>query len=96
MAQEACLKIIRNLHNMKEEKRKSFFSYWSCCCYSAFITYLRKHYKRTNEQRQYLLDTLQAASDMGVAHIRPDIIKNLQYNIALYDHTEDNANDQSN
>lgn len=70
---------------MKEEKRKGFFSYWSCCCYSAFVTYLRKHYKRTNEQRQYLLDTLQAASDMGVAHIRPDIIRNLQDNIALYD-----------
>lgn len=89
MAQEACLKIIRNLKNMKEEKRKSFFSYWSCCCYSAFVTYLRKHYKRTNEQRQYLLDTLQAASDMGVAHIRPDIIRNLQDNIALYDKEEE-------
>lgn len=31
------------------------------------------------------MDTLQAASDMGVAHIRPDIIRNLQDNIALYD-----------
>ena len=81
---------------MKEEKRKSFFSYWSCCCYSAFVTYLKKHYKRTNEQRKYLLDTLQAASDMGVAHIRPDIIRNLQDNIALYDNTEANAYDQSN
>lgn len=81
---------------MKEEKRKSFFSYWSCCCYSAFITYLRKHYKRTNEQRKYLLDTLQAASDTGVAHIRPDIIRNLQDSISLYDNKEDNAYDQSN
>ena len=90
------MKIIRNLKNMKEEKRKSFFSYWSCCCYSAFVTYLRKHYKRTNQHRQYLLDTLQAASDMGVAHIRPDLIRNLQDNIALYDNTEANAYDQSN
>ena len=90
------MKIIRNLKNMKEEKRKSFFSYWSCCCYSAFVTYLRKHYKRTNEWRKYLLDTLQAASDMGVAHIRPDIMRNLQDNIALYDNTEANAYDQSN
>ena len=77
---------------MKEERRGSFFSYWSCCCYSAFVTYLRKHYKHTNEKRKYLLDTLQAASDMGVANIRPDIIRNLQENIALYD-KEDEYNE---
>lgn len=42
------------------------------------------------------MDTLQAASDMGVANIRPDIIRNLQDNIALYDSTEGKANEQSN
>lgn len=35
------------------------------------------------------MDTLQAASDMGVAHIRPDIIRNLKDSIELYDNTED-------
>lgn len=43
-----------------------------------------------------MLDTLQAASNMGVAHIRPDIIRNIQDSIALYDNTEANAYDQSN
>lgn len=42
------------------------------------------------------MDTLQAASDMGVAHIRPDIIRNLQDSIALYDNTEVNTYEQSN
>lgn len=49
MEQDACLKIMKNLKNMKEEKRKSFFNYWTCCCWTAFIVYLRNHYRHMNE-----------------------------------------------
>lgn len=52
------MKIMKNLKNMTEEKHKQFFSYWSCCCWSAFITYLRDHYKEKNHKRRLLMDAL--------------------------------------
>lgn len=84
MLQEACLKIIKNLKNMKQEKRSSFFSYWSCCCYSAFINYLRKKYKRANHKRQLFLDALQYAKGNNLFNVRPDIIASIQNQIDLY------------
>lgn len=84
MLQEACLKIMKNLKNMKEDKRSSFFSYWSCCCYSAFINYLRKKYKMANRKRKIFLDALQYAKDNNMFNVRPDIVANLQEQIDLY------------
>lgn len=61
MVQEACIKIIKNLHNMKEEKKGSFFSYWTMIVYTAFITYLRKHYAYINKKRHMLLTAVEYA-----------------------------------
>ena len=69
---------------MKQEKRSSFFSYWSCCCYSAFINYLRKKYKRANHKRQLFLDALQYAKGNNLFNVRPDIIASIQNQIDLY------------
>lgn len=48
---------------MREEKHGSFFSYWSTVCYSAYLTYLRNHYKMVNGRRRMLLTALEATKD---------------------------------
>ena len=94
MAQEACLKIIKNLRNMDESQHANFFSYWSCCCYSAFINYLKKHYRRINRKRKVILDALQYAKDNNLFNVRPDIVKSLEEQIDLYNaSTKDGAED---
>lgn len=91
MLQEACLKIIRNLKNMKQDKRSSFFSYWSCCCYSAFINYLRKHYRRINHKREFFLEALQYAKDSNLYNVRPDIVRIIEDQISLYSAPKNNG-----
>ena len=41
---------------MKEDKRGSFFAYWTRCVFTAAITYLRKHYTEQNRRRGYILE----------------------------------------
>ena len=84
------MKIIKNLKNMNEDKKDGFFSYWSSCCYTAFVTYLRKHYERVNKKRQFFLDVLQYAKDRGLFKVRPDIVSELQRQIDLYNDGEKN------
>lgn len=84
------MKIIKNLKNMNEDKKSAFFSYWSSCCYTAFVTYLRKHYERVNKKRQFFLDVLQYAKDRGLSKVRPDIVSELQRQIDLYNDGEKN------
>ena len=90
MAQEGCLKILKNIHNMDGERHAQFFSYWSCCCYSAFINYLKRHYKRMNRKRKVFLDALQYAKDNNMFNVRPDIVANLQEQIDLYNASTNN------
>lgn len=45
------MKILKNIHNMKEEYRKSFFNYWTRCVFTAAVVYLAKHYNRVNLKR---------------------------------------------
>lgn len=52
------LKILKNIHNMKEEYRKSFFAYWTRCVFTAAVVYLAKHYKGVNLKRKLYLDAL--------------------------------------
>lgn len=52
------LKILKNIHNMKEEYRKSFFAYWTRCVFTAAVVYLAKHYKSVNLKRKLYLDAL--------------------------------------
>ena len=48
---------------MKEEYRKSFFSYWTHAAWSAFMVVLAKHYKYINFKRQLIIDTLNDVKD---------------------------------
>jgi len=65
MIQDGCLKIIANLKNMKEEKRKSFFAYWTRCVWTAAIVYLGKHYKYMNNKRKLMLEAIAEAASQS-------------------------------
>lgn len=91
MAQEACMKIIKSLKNMRGDKRSSFFSYWSCCCYSAFINYLTKHYRRINRKRKLFYDALQYAKDNNLYNVRPDIVRSIEEQMDFYNAPNNNG-----
>ena len=55
MTQEGCVKILKNLKNMKEEYRKSFFAYWTLAATSAFMVVLAKYYKEQNLKKELLM-----------------------------------------
>lgn len=92
MAQEACLKIIKNIKNMREEKRSGFFSYWSSCCYTAFITYLRKYYRMLNSKRKILMLALQHSQNKFGTN--PQLIRNLQQQVEQYENQNGENNDE--
>ena len=53
------MKIMKNLKNMKEEYKSSFFSYWTRCVRTSSIVYLKKHYKDVNYKRKLIIDKLE-------------------------------------
>lgn len=58
MTSEAVLKMMRNLKNVREDKRNSLFSYFTLCANCAYVTFLRKKYRRMalmEEYEQYVL-----------------------------------------
>lgn len=58
MVQEGCAKIMKNLHNMKPEKKSGFFSYWTHCVFTAGMVYLSNYYKQLNNKRQMLMEAI--------------------------------------
>ena len=57
---DAVLKMIRNLHNFKYEKRNQSFSYCSCIAWTSFMDTLTKHYKHINKQREMITRMIEA------------------------------------
>lgn len=80
------LKILKNIHNMKEEYRKSFFAYWTRCVFTAAVVYLAKHYKSVNLKRKLYLDALVQAHN-NLAQKDPNtiaLIKELERTLREY------------
>ena len=84
MVQEGVIKIIKNLHNMKEEYKSSFFSYWTRCVWTSSIVYLKKHYKDVNFKRKLIIDKLEEASYDG-KYSDAQFIKMLKDELAQYE-----------
>lgn len=80
------MKIIKNLKNMNEDKKSGFFSYWSCVCYTAFVTYLRKHYNMVNGKRKVLLLALEHSEQKYQNY--KELINGLRQQIELYNNEE--------
>ena len=60
MQQEACLKMIANLRNYRADKG-SLFSYLSRICFCSNATFLKKHYRRLNAEREMSLSANEKA-----------------------------------
>lgn len=60
MAGESVLKMIRNLKNYKADKG-TLFSYLSRICFCSNATYLKKHYRIRNAEREMSLSANEAA-----------------------------------
>lgn len=56
MGTEALIKCIKQISTYNADKPDCCFAYFSRCVYCAIIDYLRKHYRRINNERQYLRD----------------------------------------
>lgn len=84
MAQEGYIKCHKNLKNYKPDKGK-IFTYLTYCCWSAFVSYLDKHYKQMNLKRQLLLDALEDAQTSTQTPTKQELIKDLERTIAQYD-----------
>ena len=84
MIGNAVLKMIRNLHNFKEEKSQQAFSYCSCIAWTSFIDTLKKHYKYINRQREMmtrLIEGLNSRKQNG----RNDYVQYLKQRLENFD-----------
>lgn len=59
LVSDALVKVFKNLKNMKEEKKDSFFNYISRTCYCSFYATLGKHYSYINARRKLTDEALQ-------------------------------------
>lgn len=66
MAGDAVLKVFRNLKNMKDEKRDSFFNYVTLTVQCSFWTTLAKHYRHANLVREVSLERLLEMDSRGM------------------------------
>lgn len=88
MISDGVMKIIKNLHNMKEEYKSSFFSYWTRCIWTASIVYLGKHYKNINKRKQLMIDCLEEMRTTNPL-MNQELIHNLQKELEQYEIPED-------
>lgn len=56
MGSDAMIKCIKQIANYDDTKPDCCFAYYSRCIYCAITDYLRKYYRRLNNERQYLRD----------------------------------------
>ena len=54
MIGDACLKVLKNLKNMKEEYKDSFYSYVVLTIHSSFKATLAKHYRQLDIKAKML------------------------------------------
>ena len=92
MVQEGVIKIIKNLHNMKDEYKSSFFSYWTRCVWTSSIVYLKKHYKDVNFKRKLIIEKLEQVNLDG-RYSDAQFIKMLKDELAQYENDEKEEDD---
>lgn len=95
MISDGVIKIIKNLKNMKEEYKSSFFSYWTRCIWTASIVYLGKHYKNINKRKQLMIDCLEEMRTTNPL-LNQELIRNLQKELEQYSnpHNEDDDGEE--
>ena len=94
MKQEGCLKILRNLKNMREDKKGSFFSYWTITAWTAYIVVLGKYYEEKNQRRQLLVNALRDAKHDNICALDENFIRQLEAEIKLYNINENEIEEE--
>ena len=89
MIGDAVLKMIRNLHNFKEEKMNQSFSYCSCIAWTSFMDTLKKHYKHINRQRQMVLRLIEGFESRRM-NGRNDYVQYLKQRLENFDNNGEN------
>ena len=84
MIGNAVLKMIRNLHNFKEEKSQQSFSYCSCIAWTSFIDTLKKHYKYINRQREMMTRLIEGLNSRKM-NGRNDYVQYLKQRLENFD-----------
>ena len=84
MIQDAVLKMIRNLHNFKEQKRQQSFSYCSCIAGTSFMDTLKKHYRHINRQREMMTKLIEGLESRRM-NGRNDYVQYLKQRLENYD-----------
>ena len=84
MIGNAVLKMIRNLHNFKEEKSQQAFSYCSCIAWTSFVDTLKKHYKYINRQREMITRMIDGLNSRKV-NGRNDYVQYLKQRLENFD-----------
>lgn len=95
MRQEACLKCIKNLKNLDPTKG-DVFAYLTQICWSAYITFLSKYYRRMNREREMMLEGLENAYQFFGDEMTPakmECLENLRRDIELR-YTEHNNEEE--
>lgn len=81
---DAVLKMCRNLHNFKYERRNQSFSYCSCIAWTSFMDTLTKHYKHINRQREMITRMIEGLNSRRM-NGRTDYSKYLRDRLEQYD-----------
>ena len=84
MIQDAVLKMIRNLHNFKEQKRQQSFSHCSCIAGTSFMDTLKKHYRHINRQREMMTKLIEGLESRRM-NGRNDYVQYLKQRLENYD-----------
>ena len=84
MIGNAVLKMIRNLHNFKEEKSQQAFSYCSCIAWTSFVDTLKKHYKYINRQREMMTRLIEGLNSRKM-NGRNDYVQYLKQRLENFD-----------
>ena len=85
VVQDSCMYMVKNLKNMKEEFRNSFFNYLTRTAYCSWYMRLRKHYRDVNRKKALLLAALENAFRMNPTPENAAVIANLQKEIEAYE-----------
>ena len=85
MKQDGVVKCVHNLKNYKPEKGK-LFSYFTRCCWTAYVDHLVKYYKEMNNRRELLLRELKSLDPNQLAGSKylTMLIENIRKTVSQY------------
>lgn len=88
------MKILRNLKNMREDKKGSFFSYWTITAWTAYVVVLGKYYEEKNQRKKLLVNALRDAKHDNIGALDEIFIRQLEAEIKNYNIKENEIEEE--